>query len=317
MKQIVIVAFEGISLFHLSVPVAIFKDAVVADKPLFDVRICAQTTGQLHSASGLGLTIEDDISVIETADVVIVPSWLPDEAPNEALTDALKRAHSDQKLVVGLCLGAYALAYSGLLNNKKATTHWRYGDDFIAKFPQTDCDINALFIEDDKVITSAGSAAAIDCCLFMVRHFYGVKIANNIARMMVSSPQRGGGQNQYIDNPVLARPSDERMAQLIDHVLANIAEPFTLNSAASYCLMSERNFSRHFKASNGVSFTNWLINARLNFCLQLLEATGLPISNIAQQAGFSSEQIFRKHFKQRYDTTPKAWRAIFKSGEFD
>ena len=312
MIEVVIVAFEGISLFHLSVPVAIFQDAAVNQQQLFNVKVCAQHTGKIKASSNIGLDIDDDISLIEHADVVIIPSWLPEVAPNKALVTQLVKAHCQNKLIAGLCLGAYALAYSGLLDGKRATTHWHYGADFKTRFPQVVCDINPLYIAEDNLITSAGSAAAIDCCLYIVKHFYGVKIANKIARMMVSSPERSGGQNQYIEAPTLEKPSDDRIANLIEHVLTNIADHYTLESAADYCMMSVRSFSRNFTAANGISFTLWLINARLHYSLELLEASALPITQVAEQAGFSSEQIFRKHFKQRYDTTPKAWRALFR-----
>ncbi len=313
MINVAIVAFEGISLFHLSVPIAIFKDAAPSENALFKIKVCGETTGKIITASGISIDIESDISAIRSADIVIIPSWLPNQTPNKPLLDALKFAHDNNKRIVGLCLGAYALGYAGLLNHKRATTHWKYGDDFQAKFPAIDCDINLLFVEDDNVTTSAGSAAAIDCCLHIVKHYYGVKTANKIARVMVSSPERSGGQNQYIESPTLSRPQDERIAKLIDNVLNNITTPYTLASAADYCMMSVRNFSRSFKATNGISFTAWLINARLKYSQELLESTNLSISQVAHNAGFSSEQNFRKHFNKRYDTSPNKWRSSFKN----
>lgn len=313
MKEVVIVAFEGISLFHLSVPIAIFGDAILEDKSLFNIRVCSETTNKISSANGLGLEIENNPSIMQQADIIIIPSWQPEKLPSSNLIELLIDAHKNEKLIVGLCLGAYALAYSGLLEGKKATTHWKYGDDFKSKFPLTVCDINSLYLAENNIITSAGSAAAIDCCLYIVRHYYGVKTANKIARVMVSSPERSGGQKQYIENPTLEKPKDERIAKLIEFVLQNIANNHTLESAASYCMMSIRSFSRNFKSANGISFTSWLINLRLNKSLELLESTNLSVTEISGQTGFSSEQIFRKHFNKRFDTTPKAWRKQFNS----
>lgn len=313
MVNICIVAFEGISLFHLSVPMAIFKDAILDDKNLFNVQVCAEGKEKLNSSCGLSIEVEGNISLIETADVVIIPTWLSEKTPSSSLIEKLKHAHNKQKLVVGLCLGAFAVAYSGLLDGKRATTHWKSGELFASKFPAVHCDINPLYVIEENIITSAGSAAAIDCCLYIVKKYYGVKIANKIARVMVSSPERSGGQNQYIETPLLERPRDERIAKLIDLILANITNNYTLESAADYCLMSVRNFSRQFKAANGITFTAWLVNTRLNYSLEILESTDLSITQVSSQAGFSSEQIFRKHFKQRYDTTPKAWRTMFRS----
>jgi transcriptional regulator GlxA family with amidase domain len=312
MKEIAIVAFEGISLFHLSVPIAIFKDAIPAQQKLFNIKVCADKTGTLQTADGLNITVAHNTEIIKQAGIVIFPSWQPDNPPSKQLTELINQAADSNKLIVGLCLGAYALAYAGLLDDKRATSHWKYADDFSKKFPKVLFETNPLFIAEHNIITSAGSAAAIDCCLYLVKQYYGVKVANQIARMMVSSPQRSSGQNQYIEQPILERPSDERMAKLIDHILADITNDYRLKDAAAYCSMSIRSFSRHFKSCYGVSFMPWLINARLNVSLELLESTNLPIAQISEQSGFSSEQIFRKHFKLRFDSTPNSWRCSFK-----
>ena len=176
MKKVAIIAFEGISLFHLSVPIATFSDAVFSTEKLFDVYVCSETKGQISSANGIGIDIKYDLSVIQQADIVIVPSWVPNKMPSPHLVEQLIDANINNKLVVGLCLGAYALAYSGLLNEKSATTHWKYGKDFTTRFPLITCDINPLYIVEGNIITSAGSAAAIDCCLHIVKYFYVAKL---------------------------------------------------------------------------------------------------------------------------------------------
>jgi len=311
--NIALIAFPDISLFHLSVPIAIFSDALEDQKQLFNVRVCAEKPGKIKSASGLNFEVQDTTSIINQADIIIIPSWLPHIVPSKEMINLLQHSHNCGKLIVGLCLGAYALAYSGLLDNIKATSHWKFNDDFITRFPQVKFDTNPLFIDSDNIITSAGSAAAIDCCLYIVKRFYGVKIANQVARIMVSAPERSGGQNQYIEQPLLQRPSDERIAKLVDHILLAISESYSLEQAAIFCSMSVRSFSRHFKLTYGVSFTIWLANMRLNHSLNLLESTNLPIIQISELSGFSSEQNFRKHFKQKFDTTPNTWRGLFKS----
>ena len=313
MIEVAVVAFEGISLFHLSVPVAIFRDAVSDDQKLFNVRVCSETNNYIHSANGLSIGIQNDISVIKQADVVVIPSWIPDKVPSNDLQELLNEAHCENKLVVGLCVGAYALAYSNLLNGLRATTHWKYGDDFTSRFPLVTCDINPLYIVESNIITSAGSAAAIDCCLHIVKTYYGVKVANKIARIMVSSPERDGGQTQYIESPTINGAGDERITKLTDLVLENITGHFTLTAAAEYCMMSVRSFSRNFKSAYGTSFNAWLINARLNFSLELLESTNLTITEVSEKSGFSSEQVFRKHFSQKYGIGPKAWQKMFKA----
>jgi transcriptional regulator GlxA family with amidase domain len=317
MFKIAIIAFEGISLFHLSVPTAIFNDAILEQPELFNVNICAEKRGKLKTVNGLIIEIEEDLSIIEQADMIIFPSWIPNTPPSNFLCEKIINAYENNIKIVGLCLGAYALAYMGLLNKMKATTHWKYGDNFTKKFPLVNCDTNSLFVEEHNIITSAGSAAAIDCCLYIVKQLYGAKKANQIARIMVSSPERSGGQNQYIEQPVLKRASDERIAVLIDHILENITNNYSLKDAASSCSMSVRSFSRCFKSNHGISFVPWLTNARLNYSLELLETTKLSITQVSALCGFSSEQLYRKHFKKHYSTNPKAWRSLFNNSVQD
>jgi len=313
MLNVVIVVYSGVSMFHLSVPTAIFNDAALNNEKLFDVKVCAEQKGALSFANGLSFIVEEDFSIIKHADIVIFPSWQPEIPPNERLIKLIKNLSSKNKMIAGLCLGAYALGYSGLLDKKRATTHWKMSEDFPLKFPQVHFESNPLFIVQDNIITSAGSAAAIDCCLYIVKHFYGIKKANHIARIMVSSPERSGGQNQYIEQPIIERASDERLANLIEHIQTNLTDDYSIEWVASYCAMSIRSFSRYFKANQGSSFKLWLNNIRLNRSQELLESTTLSITQVSELAGFSSEQIFRKHFKQRFDTTPNAWRNLFRS----
>jgi len=313
MINVVIVVYNGVSMFHLSVPTAIFNDAALNNEKLFDVKICAEQKGELSFANGLSFTVEEDFSILHHADVVIFPSWEPETQPSARLIKLIKNLSKSNKIIAGLCLGAYALGHSGLLDKKRATTHWKMSEDFPLKFPLVHFESNPLFIVQDNIITSAGSAAAIDCCLYIVKHSYGIKKANQIARIMVSSPERSGGQNQYIEQPTIERASDERLAKLIELIQTDLTEGYSIKWVSSYCAMSIRSFSRYFKANQGSSFKLWLNNMRLNRSQELLESTTLSITQISEQAGFSSEQIFRKHFKQRFDTTPNAWRNSFRS----
>lgn len=312
-KRVAIYVFEGMSLFHLSVPQAIFSDAIGQENPYFSVQVCSERFGKLMLSGGLNIWVENGIDVLAQADILIFPSWLPEQTPSKELIDIVRNAHKQGKWIVGLCLGSYLLAYSGLLNGKRATSHWRNSADFLTRFPKVDFDTNPLFLVENNLVTSAGSAAAIDCCLHIFKRFYGVKAANQVARVMVSSPSRTGGQNQYIAHPVANRASDERLAKLIDFVLGDLAQSISVEEAASYCSMSIRSFTRHFKAIYGSSFTQWSILAKLNASLELLESSDKSILLISEQTGFSSEQVFRKHFKKRFDTTPQAWRKVFRN----
>ncbi|KZN64406.1 GlxA family transcriptional regulator [Pseudoalteromonas luteoviolacea] len=312
MKHVAIVAFEGMSMFHLSVPLAIFSDATL-DKNSFSVKVCAEHKGPISVSGGVDLFISHTFEAAAQADIIIVPSWPPEQEIASTFHHLLLDAYKQKKLIVGLCLGAYALAYSGLLDGKKATTHWKFGSDFKKRFPSVDLDTNPLFVINENIITSAGSAAAIDCCLHIVKSIYGVKFANQIARMMVSPPSRTGGQNQFIESPVVHKPSDTRLAKLVDIFQQDLSDSITVKQAASLCSMSVRTFTRHFKANYGTSFVSWQIMMRLNASLELLETSQTSISTISETLGFSSEQIFRKHFKAQFDCSPQAWRALFNS----
>lgn len=309
--KIALIGFDGISLFHLSIPIAIFHDALAVDSHPYDVRVCSENAKAIVTASGLVVSAQADWSFIGEADVVIFPSWSPGLSVSNVLKRNVQSAVDSDKMVVGLCVGAYALGYMGLLDGQRATSHWRYADDFKRQFPTVTFETNPLFIDSGNIITSAGSAASIDCCLYLMRRLRGHSIANQVARMMVAAPSRQGGQNQFIQQPIPERPKDNRLANFIDHVLHDLTQDFTLAYAAKQCAMSVRSFNRHFQHAYGIGFIQWLIHQRLNASLRLLEESTLSIAQVAEKSGFSSEQIFRKHFKSRFDTLPNQWRKLF------
>ncbi|MBQ4810550.1 helix-turn-helix domain-containing protein [Pseudoalteromonas luteoviolacea] len=311
MKHIAIVAFDEISMFHLSVPLAVFADAIPDCDNYFSTTVCAERKGRVSVSGGLDLFVSHTFDELSNADIIIIPSWPPTKQIDVSLKEHLQHAKANNKLIVGLCLGAYALAYSGLLDGKRATTHWKFSHDFRQRFPDVDLDTNPLFVVHENIITSAGSAAAIDCCLHIVKSVYGVKFANQIARMMVSPPSRTGGQNQFIDSPVVHRPSDTRLAKLVDTFQGDLSTSLSVGQAANLCSMSVRSFTRHFKANYGTSFITWQILMRLNASLELLESSDASIATISETIGFSSEQVFRKHFKAQFDCSPQAWRRLF------
>jgi len=212
-----------------------------------------------------------------------------------------------------LCLGTYALAYAGIIEQQKVTTHWAYGDDLSQRFPDINYHEDPLYIQQGNIITSAGTAAAIDCCLYLLKELQGSKIANYVGRMMVAAPQRHGGQKQFIAKPVLVNSQDQRINELIDKILTTLTVNYTLHDAAAQCFMSTRSFSRRFKQYFSMSFIEWLTHARLTHSQHLLASTRLSISQIAEQSGFNTEQNFRKQFKLHYRVLPRDWRNSFNS----
>lgn len=213
--------------------------------------------------------------------------------------------------MVGLCLGTYVLAYAGLLKNHKAATHWEFEQDFISRFPDVKLDCNALYVDDDRLITSAGTAAGLDCCLYLVRQHYGSVIANKLARRMVIPPYREGGQAQFIERPVPVSTQDARINMLLDYLRNNLNKVHGLDELSHYIMMSRRTFTRQFYKATGMSVGEWLLVERLQRSQELLESTSLPIDAVAEQVGFQSATSLRQHFKHRFDVTPSEWRKTF------
>jgi len=309
---VAVVAFDRISPFHLAVPSVVFGDTQSALAP-FELKVCGAEPGPLRTTAGFDVTLAHGLDALATATTIIVPSWRdPAERPPEPLLDALVAADRRGAQLVGLCLGSYALAAAGLLDGRRATTHWAFAADFAARYPAVKLDAKVLYVEDGRLITSAGTAAGIDCCLHLVRQRYGAQSANKVARRLVIPPHRQGGQAQFIEQalPVSARGS--RLAELIDALRATLHLPHTLDSLAAQALMSRRSFSRHFRQVTGLTVGAWLLDERLALAQHLLENTDQPIERLAEQAGFGSTTSLRQLFKRRFAVSPSAWRQTFK-----
>lgn len=310
--RIAVVAFDRISPFHLSVPCVVFGDRHPG-APHFELLVCASEPGPLNTTAGYSIKLSHGLEALASAEIVIVPSWRdPNETVPPALLGALLAAHQRGAQVVGLCLGAYVLAAAGLLNGRKATTHWAYAADFARRYPLIQVDADVLYVADENILTSAGTAAGIDCCLYMLRQRYGAEIANHVARRLVVPPHRQGGQAQFIEQPLPASASDERLAGLIDWVRANPALPHTLDTLAARTLMSRRSFTRHFRQLTGTTVGNWLLGERLALSQRLLEGSSQDIEQIAHLAGFASPVTLRHHFRKAFGISPSAWRESFK-----
>jgi transcriptional regulator GlxA family with amidase domain len=309
---IAVVAFDLISPFHLSVPCVVFGDRHPGT-PLFQLRVCAAEPGPLMTTAGFSVSVSHGLEAIELADTVIVPSWRdPAERPPQALLDALCAAQLRGAQIVGLCLGAYVLAEAGLLDGRRASTHWAYAADFAQRYPKVVLDADVLYVEDGNILTSAGTAAGIDCCLHLLRRQYGAEVANSVARRLVVPPHRQGGQAQFIEQPLPATAHDSRLAKLLDWVRANLQEAHSLDSLAARALMSRRTFSRHFRALTGATVGNWLLAERLALSQRLLETTEQPVEGIAELAGFGSAISLRLHFRKAFGISPVSWRQSFR-----
>jgi transcriptional regulator GlxA family with amidase domain len=307
--RIAVVAFDQITPFHLSVPCLVFGDLA----ELYELRVCAADAGRLSTTAGFAVQVEHGLETLAWAQTVIVPSWHdPEERPPQALLDALVAAHARDARLVGLCLGAYVLAEAGLLDGLRATTHWAWAKDFAERYPRVTVDADVLYLDDGGVLTSAGTAAGIDCCLHLLRQQHGAELANRVARRLVVPPHRQGGQAQFIEQPLPATSRDDRLAGLLDWVRAHLELPHTLDSLAERALMSRRTFTRHFRQLTGMTVGDWLLAERLALGQRLLESTEQSVEVIATLAGFGSPVSLRHHFGRAFGVSPSAWRQTFR-----
>lgn len=309
--RVAVLAFDGISPFHLSVPCVVFGDRHPG-APVFDFRVCAGEPGRLRSTAGFDVLTRHGLASLRWADTVIVPSWrAPHERAPEPLLRALAAAHRRGARLVGLCLGAYVLAQAGLLDARRATTHWSCADDFARRFPRVRVEADVLYVDEGDVVTSAGTAAGLDCCLHLLRTAHGADAANRVARRLVVAPQREGGQAQFVEHPVPATPADLRLARLLDEVRARIDEPHDLDALAARAGLSRRTFTRRFRQLVGDSPMQWLVGERVARARMLLETTDEPVERVAERCGFASAAVLRARFREQVRVSPATWRRSF------
>lgn len=312
--SVAVVAFDRISPFHLSVPCVVFgEDRSAGGVPGFDFRVCAAESGALATTAGFSIAVTHGIDALADADTIIVPSWRdPDETPPAALLDALRAAHARGAQLVGLCLGAFVLAAAGVLDDRPASTHWAWADDFARRYPRVRLDPHVLYVDDGNVVTSAGTAAGLDCCLHMLRKLCGARVASYVARRLVVPPHRQGSQAQFVEQPLPPTLRGDRLSGVLDWVSGNLALPHTLDTLAGRALMTRRTFTRRFRLATGTTVGAWLLAQRLSRAQQLLESTDESVETIAEIAGFGSTASLRQHFADAFRTSPSAWRREFR-----
>jgi AraC family transcriptional activator FtrA len=250
---------------------------------------------------------------LEDAETIILPVW-PDRglpAP-PALLVALRAAHDRGARLVSVCSGAYLLAQTGLLDGRRATTHWMYASEFAGLYPSVEVDRDVLFVDaGDGLYTSAGTAAGIDLCLHIVRLDHGAEVANKVARRMVVPPQRDGGQAQFVDAPMPELSADDPIAGTLDWAIAHLDEPLTVDDLAGRAMLSPRSFARRFRAATGTTPMQWLLRQRVLHAQRLLETSDLAVDRVAERCGFGTATALRVHFRRIVGTTPMAYRRAF------
>jgi transcriptional regulator GlxA family with amidase domain len=312
-ETIAVIAFNDVNPFHLSVPHVVFRTYPEIDGlPDYVLKVCAVDPSPLRTSAGFSISTEHDLSALTQAQIIIVPGWRDaNEIPPQALLDALAAARKHGATIVGLCLGAFVLAAAGMLDDKKATTHWRWSDELTRRYPKVTVDPDVLYVDEDGIVTSAGSAAAIDCCLHLLRDRCGAEIANHVARRLVVSPHRQGGQAQYIEQPVFTSTSPDRFSLTLEWLVQNLNRTHTLDDLAQQALMSRRTFTRRFRQVTGTTVGGWLLTQRLAMAQRLLETSNKSIDAIAEAAGFGSALLLRRSFSKAFGTKPSTYRREF------
>ena len=312
LPSVAIIACNHFSPFHISVPCLVFGSEMLK-RSLFEITIIAGDEGAIISKEGIQIHTAGSLAQLSQFDIVMVPYWRSvEERPSEALLEALNQAYENGATLVGQCLGAYVLAYAGLLDGKRASTHWGLETDFTQRFPTVAMDSNALYVDNDRLITSAGVAAGMDCCLHILRKFYGADIANTVARRMVLQPHREGGQAQFIERP-MAPTNDHRINQLLDFMRQDLSRHYSLDELADRVAMTRRTFTRKFQQATGLSVGQWLITEKLHHAQGLLEKSDLSVERIAAEVGFQSTSAFREKFKCQFQVSPSTWRKTFRA----
>lgn len=306
---------DRIPVFELAVPCEVFGiDRSDIVKPWYDFRLCAAEPGPLRTTAGLTVDTEHGLRDLLDADTILVPacSRAVQVAPPDELLDVLREAHGRGTRLVSICTGVYLLAAAGLLDGRRATAHWMNAIDFAYRFPAVQLDPAVLYVDEGDILTSAGVAAGLDLCLYVVRGDCGSEIANRAARRCVVPPLREGGQAQFIERH-LPEPGDDGTAAARAWALTRLDRPLDVASLARHARMSTRTFARRFTAETGMTPARWLTQQRLDYARQLLETTDLPVERIAAQAGLGTATTLRQQMRTHLGVAPLAYRKTFRA----
>ncbi|MDQ3630803.1 MAG: helix-turn-helix domain-containing protein [Actinomycetota bacterium] len=320
MHRVTVLALDGVIPFDLGIPARVFgaaRDATGA--ALYELTTCSLTGGAVRTSGDYSIVVDHGAGALTAADTVVIATQQPrgrlyeDGVPDEDLATALAGIPEVTR-IVSICTGSYVLAATGLLDGRPATTHWRAAEHFQRLFPRVRVDPRVLFIDDGRVLTSAGAAAGIDLCLHVIRSDHGSEIANATARVCVVPPWREGGQAQYIERP-LPDVAGATTAPTREWALARLREPLTLTELARHGQMSVRTFTRRFRAEVGMSANRWITQQRVDHARRLLETSDLPVESIAHETGFGSATALRQHFRAAISVSPTAYRRTFRAAK--
>jgi AraC family transcriptional activator FtrA len=306
------IAHDGLGTFEYGIATEVFgqkQPEMGADWYRFIT--VAATPGRLQALGGISFEPEFGLETLKSADTIVIPGWTGVDVPvPTALIEALRDAHERGARLVSICSGAFVLAATGLLDGLTVTTHWCYADLLASKYPALRVNPDVLYIDNSPIFTSAGSAAGIDLLLHLVRLDHGAEKANSVARRLVMSTHREGGQAQFIERPMPLAPHS-RLAPLLDAVRCDLSRPYRIADLARSAVMSERTFIRRFREATGMSPGEWLARIRVEFAKEQLEASFASVEEIAGRCGFLTVEALRHQFRKRIGLSPREYRQRF------
>jgi len=311
--RVAIVCFDGVVAFDLTAPAQAFALAVAEDgSPLYEVSTCSPDGAEVSSTSGFGITPAAGLGALRGAGTVVVPGYAGLLAPPpEPVLAALRAAAARGARVLSVCTGAFALAHAGLLDGRRATTHWAWADALASRFPAVTVDPEALFVDEGQVKTSAGLSAGIDLSLHVIRTDFGAAAGARVARFMVAPPHRDGGQAQFFDAAPEAAAAGGGLEPTRRWAAERLEQPLDVATMASHAGVSPRTFARRFRAETGTTPLQWLLGRRVLEARRLLESSELPVEDVAWRCGFGTATSLREHFRRATATTPTAYRRSF------
>ncbi|MCV2394121.1 helix-turn-helix domain-containing protein [Actinotalea sp. M2MS4P-6] len=314
LRSVAVLVLPNVAPFELGVACEVFGiDRSDTDGPSFDFRLVTPRPGPVPTKLGFDVVVRDGLAAAAGVDLVLVPAYGPDTPLDPEVVELLRSTHARGAWLLSVCSGAFALARAGLLDGRRCTTHWMYSDTLARDYPRAEVDPGVLYVEDDRVVTSAGTAAGVDACLHLVRRELGAAAASAIARRMVVPPHRDGGQAQFIDVPVPRCTGP--LADVLAWAEVNLDDELSVPRLAARAHMSERTFARRFRAEVGTTPAAWVNRLRLRRAQELLERTDLAVEDIAHRSGFGGAAALRHHFAAELGTSPQAYRRTFCGAE--
>jgi transcriptional regulator GlxA family with amidase domain len=311
MHRVAIVCFDGLVAFDLTAPAQAFMLAArPGGEPLYEVVTCSPGGGPVRTTSGFQLTPSSGLGALRRAGTVVLPGYANILAPPpQEVLEAIRAAARRGARLMSVCTGAFALAHAGALDGRRATTHWAWAGEMAKRFPAVEVDPDALFVDEGKVLTSAGLSAGIDLSLHVIRRDCGAAVGERVARHMVAAPHRDGGQAQFF------RPDPPGVGGSLEPTrrwaLERLAEPLDVAAMSRHAGVSPRTFARRFREETGTTPLQWLLAQRVLEARRLLEESDLPVEAIAWRSGFGTAASLREHFRRTTATTPSAYRRSF------